>query len=460
MPEDITIADDTLPAAGSSPTPAEVASQSAPIPGMAAEDGAERTDDFALVRTVIRLLLLLFVRCRRPSRSASSGRPVRIVLQHAFGVGGTTRVVFDVARFLATSHDVEIISLLRLRDTPVFAVPRGVRLRTVDDRRHGAFVHSGLRGAVVRWLQSQPSVLTVGADGWSARENTLWTDVRLVRMGRRWHGGIVIGTRPAINVMVGRLFGRKTLKVGQEHHSLSAHSPELVGTVLSEYPRLDMLTVLTRNDLEHYRRALPDDGPRVVHMPNAVPELDGGTSALDESVIMAAGRLVKGKGFDLLIEAFALVADQHPEWQLRIWGAGSQYKHLQRLVLRLELYERVLLMGQPERVGEAMEKASIFASSSRAEGFGMSIVEAMSKGLPVVSFDCPHGPRDIITSEKDGLLVPAEDVQALAAALSRLMGDATLRRDLATEAMQSVQRYDQAIIGQRWEHMLAVGSSR
>jgi glycosyltransferase involved in cell wall biosynthesis len=387
-----------------------------------------------------RLALGLASRLPRGARRRSDG-PVRFLLLHAWGMGGTIRATLTVAGHLAARREVEVVSVVRRRERPFF--PFTAPVRALDDARG----HGGL-------LARLPSLL-VHPEDYAYPWCSLRTDVALLRWLRALDGGVLICTRPAFNLLAARLAPRSVVVVGQEHQHFAAHRPRLTADLRRHYGSLDALTVLTSGDEQDYRRALAGAATRVERIANPLPP-DEPRAISDQSapLVVAAGRLGTQKGFDLLIAAFAEVHRRQPGWRLRIYGSGPERDRLQAAIDAASLGDAVALMGRSRDLGAALAEGSIFALSSRFEGFGVVIVEAMSRGLPVVSFDCPRGPSDIITDGVDGLLVPAEDVGGMAAGLLTLIEDPARRRRAAAAALATARTYAVEAVGPRIERLL------
>jgi glycosyltransferase involved in cell wall biosynthesis len=419
--------------------------------------GSRRTAKL-LLRLLRRTLLAAF-KAARPltaARRPAAGEPgrlrVRILLLHAYGMGGTTRTVLNLAGQLAAAHDVEIISLRRNRAEPFFPFPAGVTVTALDD-------HTAPRGRACRLLSRLPSVLTPVEDA-SFRWLSLWTDMRLLSRLATLRCDVLIGTRPSLNLLVAEAAPRGALTIGQDHMNLGSYRRELRAAITRRYRRLDVVTVLTQASLADYSAALAGAPVEVVKIPNSLPALLGGPATGEDRVVLAAGRLIPQKGFDLLVEAFSLVAPKHPDWTLRIFGSGSQRDALRKMIAERGLGGRIDLRPRTTDLAAEMSRAAVYALSSRHEGLPMVLIEAMSKGLAIVAFDCPTGPAEMITHRQDGLLVPAEDVAAFAAALDEVLGDDDLRRSLAAGAAKAAQAYDPDVIGASWNDLLAAHRPR
>jgi glycosyltransferase involved in cell wall biosynthesis len=304
---------------------------------------------------------------------------------------------------------------------------------------------------VPRLLISLPSVLVHPSER-RASEFNLRSDVRLARKLRR-QSGFLLGTRPGLNLIAAELSPPGMILVGQEQMHLRYHNRALRKTMKRLYPRLDVFTVLTEGAKRDYDEHLNGGGVRLVRIPNTVRDLGERRADLDAKTVFAAGRLVGQKGFDLLIPAFGRVAAEHPDWRLKICGRGRLQKQLQALIKDHGLGDVVTLAPPATDMGYELERASVFALSSRFEGFPLVLLEAMSKGTAVVSFDCPTGPADIVGDHRNGILVPPEDVDAFAAGLVEMVEDEELRRRCGAAAIDTARAYRMDAIGPLWERL-------
>ncbi|HAA32548.1 MAG TPA: glycosyltransferase family 4 protein, partial [Cyanobacteria bacterium UBA8553] len=199
------------------------------------------------------------------------------------------------------------------------------------------------------------------------------------------------------------------------------------------YPLCDRLVVQAQGALNYFSSELPN---RVCIIPNPVllPTKRKATSdkVAVERVLIAIGRFTRQKGFDLLLQAFARLKDDYPEWTVMILGDGELRTELESMRNQLGLSERVNFPGVVKNPDKFLVEADIFVMPSRFEGFPNALCEAMACGLPVISTDCPSGPREIIRHDVDGILVPNENVEALVAAMEHLMSDEAERTRLST----------------------------
>lgn len=214
--------------------------------------------------------------------------------------------------------------------------------------------------------------------------------------------------------------------------------------LLKKVKKLERFIVLSEEDARNWHEL---DNVHVIS--NPLPQLYSQRASLDAKKVVACGRYVYQKGFDLLIDAWKPVHAKHPDWQLDVYGKGEREPY-QKQVEQLNLTSSLHLNKETTDIESKYAESSIFVLSSRFEGFGMVLIEAMNCGVPCVSFACPCGPSDIINDGVDGLLVEAGNVEQLAEKICWMMEHETERKEMGSKALAASERYSLSAIMNKW----------
>ncbi len=364
------------------------------------------------------------------SRQTRANRVVVVI--YSLAGGGAERVAIDLCRYLR-DEDREVILLTLGGDDPdVHPGPTGVRRERMEIRR---VVYSPLR--------------------------TMWYFFDRIRLMRRkiraLDPDVVVSFMDQVNVWTALcLFGTGIPVIVSERLHPACNRISRVWKLARRlvYPLADAVTVQTEDGAEWFKRRT-----RVKHavvIPNAARlpqdlaiDTGGPTAGPSRSLILAMGRLTDQKGFDLLLDAFHRSGLAQTGWHLVILGQGPEHFALEQQAARLQLADAVTFGGFVS-VGPWLSRADIFVLSSRYEGFPNALMEALQMQRACVSFDCLSGPRDLIENNRNGLLVPAEDVAALSEALKRLAADPDLRRRLGAEAVKINEQLAPTLVYGKW----------
>jgi glycosyltransferase involved in cell wall biosynthesis len=354
---------------------------------------------------------------------------------HALGGGGAERVFCTLANHWAeTGHEVTAITLAS-SDRDVFRLAPQIRRIGLGLMRES---HSP----------------------WQQLSNTLSRLWRLRRAVRQAGGSRVISFTDKMNVLtLLACWGGPHRVVIAERSDPRRQSLGLVWEWLRRrtYPRCHAWVVQTES-VARYARGMAGDRSVVV-IPNAVapPAASLPPPEQRQTCIVGVGRLSPEKGFDLLIQAFARISPWYPDWTLQILGDGPQRDELAGLADALGIRDRVTLAGWIDQPEAVLRAAGGFVLPSRYEGFPNALLEAMACGLPCIATACDSGPAEIIRDGVDGVLVPPQDVDALAEALRRLVSDDAQRARLGRRAVEVTARFSREAFFTRWDAMLAAG---
>jgi len=223
-----------------------------------------------------------------------------------------------------------------------------------------------------------------------------------------------------------------------------------------------LLYLARRADRKYAKRVVLNEdempfysGSNVTIIPNPT-EIDGRKCSLEPKKIIAAGRISYQKNFEALLSAFMLIQREFPDWEVHIYGEDylDRQRDIQKQVDEAGLQDRFLFKGVTKDLKETFLGYSIYAMTSIHETFPMVLLEALSTGLPIVSYDCPTGPNRIVTSDKDGFIVPYKNSAIFAERLKQLMMNEDLRKQMGAQAKHNAKRFEIATVMSQWKELL------
>ena len=215
--------------------------------------------------------------------------------------------------------------------------------------------------------------------------------------------------------------------------------------IMCSLKKCNCVVTLTKHDKAYWQHY----AQRIEVIPNMLTIIPKRVLNYKAKRVISAGRYMYEKGFDRLLDAWHLLSDEYNDWHLYIFGNEDRTPY-QYIVDKYNMNERVHLMLATNDIAEEFSKSSIYVMSSRYEGFGLVLAEAMSCGLPCISFDCPYGPREIIRNGEDGFLLEDGDVKVLARTIEYLMSDVVLRQTMGEKAIKNIARYEPDFIMKCW----------
>lgn len=359
---------------------------------------------------------------------------ILIVVNNLSG-GGAEKVAVDLANELIQSHKISVLTLSDKDDK--FILNDGIHRIKLNQRVKSANFLNGISNNIKRLYKLKKAIV---------KENPTVV--------------ITFMNRTNIRVLLSLLFTKIPVII-TEHNYPGLNKMNFFWEILRRFTYTNAFKLVSVSQgISDWFDFLDKSKKVVIYNPTFTSIENNGVKDLSNKTlykkITAMGRLEKVKGFDILITAFKEVIRNHNEWKLEIIGEGKERKSLQKLIYDLELENSVKLSGFNLKPHSMIQESDIFVLSSRNEGLGNVILEAMKCSVPVISTDCPVGPKEIIDNEVDGILTLNEDVESLSNAMSYLIENKDVREKLVRNAWVKLEKFSNSAIYKQWKELLSI----
>ena len=370
-------------------------------------------------------------------------KKITILALH-LGYGGVENAVATLANLLCEKYDVEILSVYRLYNEPVFKINDKVKIRYVSNIKPN-------KKEMIYYLKKKNFSMFfkgLGASLKTGYVKYIKTDIEL----RKLKTDVVISTRTVHNFLVSNFVRKGIKKIAWEHNHHNDNK-RYISSLVNSCKKMNYLVTVSKELKDFYEEYL---GKKVYFIPNCLDNMPNKLSKLDSCNIISVGRLSKEKAFDDLLRLFKKVSIKHSNWHLNIVGDGMEKNDLLSLAKELKLGDKVTFHGYQDKdyINDLLLDSSIYVMTSKTESFGLVLIEAMSYGVPVLSYTSAQGANEIIDDGKDGFLIRNRSEDDMIDKIDLLINDEKLRKKMGKEARIKSKQYSKENVLKSWNKLI------
>lgn len=370
-------------------------------------------------------------------------KKVTILALH-LGYGGIENAIVTLANTLVSRYDVEILSVYRLYNEPVYELDEKVKVRYISNDKPN-------KKEMLYYLKKKN--FSMFFKGISKSLKTGFVKyIKTPIVLKKLDTNVIISTRTVHNFLVSKFTDNKIRKIAWEHNHHN-NRKKYINSLVKSCKNIDNLVLVSDELSKFYKSYL---GNKVVYIPNCLDKMPSKLSKLDSKNLVAIGRLSKEKGFDDLLRLFKKISTKHPDWKLNIVGDGMERNNLLDLARELKLGDKVVFHGYQNKdyINNVLLESSIYVMTSHTESFGLVLIEAMSYGVPCVSYTSAQGANEIISDCETGYLIKNRSEDEMIEKIELLIEDEKLRNKLGKNARLRSKNYSNEVVLDKWSKII------
>lgn len=370
-------------------------------------------------------------------------KKITILALH-LGYGGIENAVATLANTLVTKYEVEILSVYRLYNEPVYKLDENVKVSYISSIKPN-------KKEMKYYLKKKNFNMFFKGIGQSIKTGFV-KYVKTPIALRKLNTDVVISTRTVHNYLSALFVSKDIKKIAWEHNHHN-NKKSYINSLVKSCKNIDNLVLVSNELTEFYKSHL---GNKVVYIPNCLDNMPNKLSKLDSKNLVAVGRLSKEKGFDDLLKLFKKISVKYPDWKLSIVGDGMEKDNLLDLAKELKLGDKVIFHGYQNKdyINNLFLASSIYLMTSRTESFGLVLIEAMSYGLPCISYTSAQGANEIIDDSENGYLIEDRNEEEMISKIELLINDDKLRNKLGKNARSKSKNYSNEAVLEKWQKLI------